>query len=141
MKELACEEVLMVKMAEADGEGASSPEANLHIESCQSCRKELAAMRGLNEVFREHSLIVADVNVWPQVRESIARRSSGLSWLAIAVLIAVMAGVKIVSMSMTSDLAFLFGLLPLACAAALFLLLNENPFKVNTKLILESDHG
>ena len=138
---MKCEEALMMKMAELDGEGVASTDAVKHIESCDNCRHEIAAMQGLDAIFRQHTAATSDVNVWPIVETRIAGTKTRVGWQALTVLVVAMAVIKIIEMSLDKDPGWLFGLVPLAVAVVLFILLRENPFKVNTELILESNHG
>lgn len=138
-----CEEVLLAKMAEIDGEsnGVSFEDAEAHIADCDNCRREIAELGKLNDIFERHQRVERHVNVWPVVQGRIAARPGTASWRVFGVLAIFLAASKVIGMFFENDGAWLFGLVPLALAAMLFALLRENPFKVNTELMLESHHG
>ena len=130
-----CEKALMLKMAELDGEQAPSVEVDTHVHECETCRRELAAMQGVDALLREHVAVETDVTVWPQVRERIAAKQSG--WRFLGPLVVALILFKVIAMSVASEPGLLLGIVPLLIAFFLFLLLRENPFRVNTELILE----
>ena len=132
-----CEEALLMKMAEFDGEQLRSLEADAHIAGCESCRHEVTAMESLDKLFEAHTAVRPDTTVWPEVREQITGQTSRVGWAIFAVPALALVAFKIVAMSLENEPGLLFGLVPLAIAAVLFALLRENPFRVNTDLILE----
>ena len=135
-----CDEALMMKMAELDGEQEGSKEVDAHIDGCDKCRLELDAMRNLDELFQKHERVESNARVWPAVSERISKTESWVGWQIFAVAALALVVFKIVTMSLANEPGFLFGLVPLAIAAVLFALLRENPFKVNTELILEKEY-
>ena len=137
MNILTCEETLMAKMAELDGEAAASAEAELHLENCDACRQELAAMQDLNVLFRSHDRAGNDVRIWHRIEDRLSVRSRNVGWEPFAVIAAALVAFKFIEMSLRNDPGFLFGLVPLVLAAMLFIVLRENPFKVNADLAME----
>lgn len=140
MKESVCEEFLLAKMAELDGE-ATDVSTDEHIAQCENCRLEAARMRTLNEMFDRQTRLEHDIAMWQAVKARISSPPERAGWRTFAVLATCLAAFKVVSLSLQNDPGWLLGLLPLVFAAALFILLRENPFKVNTELILESNNG
>lgn len=134
---MKCEEALMMKRAELDGEQTRSVETDAHIEECENCRREMAAMQRLDDLFDAHTPVQSDATVWPQVHEQISKQRSNVGWMIFAVPVLALVAFKIIAMSLQNEPGLLFGLVPLAIAAVLFALLRENPFRVNTELILE----
>ena|SRR5687767_3160790 len=134
MKAVACEEILIAKMAELDGEALPSEEVERHFRACEACRLELSAMRGVDELFRSNRRAEANLNVWSPIERRISRKIGWSPFVLIAVILVVC---KIVEMSLKNDPGLLFGLVPIAVAAALFVLLRENPFRVNPELAME----
>jgi len=143
MKEIGCEEVLIAKMAELDGEStAISPDdVQAHFAVCEKCQLEFAGLRRVDQSFELHARREGDADLWPAVQERIATRTQAVGWQTFTVFALALAAFKIVAMSMENDPGWLIGLVPLVLATLLFVLLRENPFKVNTELILESHHG
>ena len=143
MKEIGCEEVLMAKMAELDGESTaiSTDDVDLHFAVCENCQLEFAAIRRVDQSFELHVRSEHVADLWPAIEERIATRTRAVGWKTFAVFAVALAALKIIERSFESDPGWLFGLVPLVLAALLFVLLRENPFKVNTELTLESHHG
>jgi len=140
---MKCEEFLLAKMAVLDGERheISIEAVDAHLITCDSCRGELARMQSLDEVFDRHVRVERESNVWPAVHQKIAKQSREFGWRTFAVFAFALAALKIVAMSTQNDPGWLIGLVPLVLAGILFAVLRENPFKVNTDLILESNNG
>ena len=135
MNELTCEEVLIARMAELDGELPPNPETERHLMGCDKCRGEVAAMQELDELFRSHERADVAISLWPQIEKRISPSTFG--WQPFAVIAAALVVFKFVEMSVRTDPGFLFGLVPIVLAAALFMVLKENPFKVNANLAME----
>jgi anti-sigma factor RsiW len=140
---MKCEELLLAKMAELDGEWSefSIEAVDAHLLDCASCRSELEMLLAVNETFDRHMRVEHDANVWPAVQRSLVTQRGEVRWRTFAVFALALAAFKIVAMSMENDPGWLIGLVPLVLAATLFAVLKENPFKVNTELLLESNHG
>lgn len=132
-----CEEALMMKMAELDGEQARSIETDAHIEGCEDCSREIAAMRSLDVLFEAHEPMQSDVSVWPHVSDRISKQTPSVGWGIFAIPVLALVAFKVFGMTLPTEPGLLFGLVPVAIAAGLFILLRENPFKVNSELILE----
>jgi len=143
MKEIGCEEVLIAKMAELDGESVtmSPDDVDAHLAVCENCQLEFAGLRRVDQTLELHVRREGDADVWPAVQERIATRTQAFDWQTFAVFAVALAAFKIVAMSMENDPGWLIGLVPVVLAAILFAVLKENPFKVNTELLLESNHG
>jgi hypothetical protein len=137
MKELKCEEVLTAKMAELDGEIMASDDAELHLANCDACRREVAAMQDMNVLFRSHDRALHDVRIWPRIEDRISTQPATFGWKPFAAIAAALVAFKLIEMSVRDDPGFLFGLVPLVFAAMLFIVLRENPFKVNADLAME----
>lgn len=138
-----CDEVLLTKMAEADGESVhpAIEAANKHVDSCENCRREIAQMREMNEIFDHHRRFETDARLWPVVQGRIGEPAGNGGWITFAALALALVAFKTAGMLFDNAGAWLLGLVPLVLAGLLFLLLRENPFKVNTEIILESHHG
>ena len=139
MKEIACEEVLMAKMAEADGETAElSPEdLELHLTACESCRTEVARMQELHSILQRSSRADASVDLWPAVNERLAQPGMRISWMPFIVAVVLLLGYKLLEMVPEEDPGMLIKVAPLVIFGALMLFLKENPFKINSELVLE----
>lgn len=134
---MTCEEILTLKMAELDGEQIPSPEVERHLMTCEDCRREVAAMQDLDTLFRSQQRADVDISVWPQIHDRISTPARVVGWRPFAIVGVALVVYKIVELSLRNDPGLLIALVPIAFAAVLFILLRENPFKVNTELIME----
>jgi predicted anti-sigma-YlaC factor YlaD len=140
MNELNCEDVLIAKMADADGEvtNLSRTQIELHIADCESCRHELEQMQAAAELLRRQSRSVIDADLWPAIEQRIGITSPTHSgWKIFALLSALLVAYKLLEMLPEQDPGFAFKLAPLLIVVVLFVFIKENPFRINTELILE----
>jgi anti-sigma factor RsiW len=146
MNRSACEEVQMAAMAIADGErpDLTTEEISTHMETCQSCREEIAALAAVNDLFASHMRRTTAGDVWPQVAERIAtpqpvRSASTAEWKALGIGVALLGLWKIIELAPDDAPALLLRLVPVAIAVALLFRLKDNPFTINSKLRLEGE--
>ena len=140
MKEPSCEDVLMAQMAAADGEESGFLEKQLaaHVAACANCQHELKQLQGLNQVLSGQTLAEPRVNLWPEIEKRIAKPTgSYLGWQPFALIALLLVIYKLLEMLPANDPGMVFKLVPLVIAASLFVLIKENPFKINTELMLE----
>ena len=138
MKELSCEDVLMAQMAVADGEepGFSKEELFAHIEVCASCRHELKQSQALDNMLAGQTLRESRVDLWPAIENRIAGRSA-IGWRPFALIGLLLVIYKLLEMLPARDPGMAFKLVPLVIVAVLFAFIRENPFRINTELVLE----
>ena len=136
MKELSCEDVLMAQMATADGEEPAFSKELLaaHIAVCAKCHHELTQAQALDQMLASHSLSEAHVDLWPAIEKQMAKR---LSWQPFALIGLLLIIYKLLEMLPASAPGFAFKLVPLVIFAFLFFLIRENPFRINTELVME----
>ena len=140
MKELNCEEVLMAQMAVADGEepGFSKEQLVAHIAACANCHHELKESQALDHVLAGHTLSEPRVDLWPAIENRIARPSrSAIGWKPFALIGLLLVIYKLLEMLPAEDPGMAFKLVPLVIVALLFVLIRENPFRINTELVME----
>jgi len=135
-----CETALMAKMAEADGEisRASGEEADLHISRCESCRKELEGLLGLSVRLNRRNRQEYESDLWPHIAKRIGpcdERRSGAWPFALTVVLLV--AYKVVEMVPERDPGVPLRIVPIAILIALFVLIKENPFRINADLAME----
>ena len=138
MKELSCEDVLMAQMAVADGEepGFSKDQLLAHIEVCANCLHELKQSQVLDHVLAGQMLRESRVDLWPAIENRIARRSA-IGWKPFALIGLLLVIYKLLEMLPARDPGMAFKLVPLVIVALLFVFIRENPFRINTELVLE----
>jgi len=132
MKELSCEDVLM---AAANGE-ENDGQLAAHIAGCTNCQYELKQLQALDHLFAGHTFSESSADLWPAIEKGIAKRSA-LSWRPFAVIGLLLIVHKLLEMLPAQDLGMMFKLVPLIIVALLFVFIKENPFRINTELVLE----
>ena len=140
MKELSCDDVLMAQMAAADGEAMelSQDQLAVHIAGCANCQHELNQMQVVDQVLTRHTLSEPRVNLWPAIENRIAKPTrSVVSWQPFALIGLLLVIYKLLEMLPARDLGMAFKLVPLVIPVLLFVLIKENPFRINTELVLE----
>ena len=140
MKELSCENVLMAQMAAADGEdpGFSMEHVAAHIAACANCRHELKQLQALDQLLAGHKLSQPDVDLWPVVQNRIAKPTGFvIGWQPFALIGSLLVVYKLLEMIPARDPGMAFKLVPLVIVGLLFVLIKENPFRINTELVLE----
>jgi anti-sigma factor RsiW len=140
MKELTCEDVLMAQMAAADGEepGFAKEQLSAHIADCANCQHELKQSQALDQFLTGHTLSERRVDLWLAVEKGIAKSSrSFLSWRPFALIGLLLVIYKLLEMLPARDPGIAFKLVPLVIVVLLFVFIKENPFRINTELVLE----
>ena len=140
MKEITCEDVLMSQMATADGEQPefSMPQLSTHIAACANCQHELKQSQALDQLLAGHTLSEARVDIWPAIENRIAKRTSAaFHWRLFALIGLLLVVYKLLEMLPARDLGMAFKLVPLVIVVLLFVFIRENPFRINTELVLE----
>lgn len=140
MKELSCEDVVMAQMAVADGEepGFLKEQLVAHLEVCVNCRHELNQSQALDQVLTGHTLSEPRVDLWPAIENKIGKHNrSAIGWKPFALIGLLLVIYKLLEMLPARDPGMAFKLVPLVIVALLFVLIRENPFKINTELVLE----
>lgn len=140
MKELSCEDVLMAQMAAADGEEPAFSKEQLaaHMTGCANCQNELKQLLTLDRVLASHALAESHVDLWPGIENRIAKPTSSLfGWRPFALIGLLLIIYKLLEMLPARDLGLAFKLVPLVIVTLLFVLIKENPFRINTELVME----
>lgn len=138
MKELTCEDVLMSQIAAADGEASefSTQQLSAHIAGCANCQHELKQLQALDQLLTGQTLSESRVDLWPRIEKRIAKRS-GLSYRPFALIGLLLVIYKLLEMLPARDPGMAFKLVPLVIVVLLFVFIKENPFRINTELVLE----
>jgi len=139
MKKLSCEDVLKAQMAAADGEELAFRKELLaaHVAACANCQHELEQLQGLDQLLAGHTLSEPQVDLWPAIEKRITKRASALDWQPFAVIGSLLVINKLLEMLPAHDLGIALKLLPLVIVGLLFVLIKENPFRINTELVME----
>ncbi|HEY7911831.1 MAG TPA: hypothetical protein VIG62_07955 [Blastocatellia bacterium] len=140
MKLDECEETVLSKMAEMEGEPPliSEEQTARHLIGCEKCRMEIKRQQAAANLFRGQKRRADEVSLWSEIEKRISdkpivRRDFFLLLGAILVIY------KLLEMIPSQDLGFLFKFVPIILIAALFFFFKENPFKINTELKVEGE--
>ena len=138
MKELSCEDVLMAQMAVADGEepAFSNDELIAHIGACANYQHELEQSQVIDQLLAAQTLAEPRIDLWPTIEKRIVKRSA-IGWKPFALIGLLLVIYKLLEMLPAEDPGMAFKLVPLVIVILLFVLIRENPFRINTELVLE----
>lgn len=139
MSTLNCEDVLMLKMAEADGEQIEiSNETKIHFEQCGNCRREFEELSGIDRLFNKQTRREQHIDVWPLIRDSISsNHHNQITWRPFGFVAITLVGSKLFDMLPENDPGLVIKFVPLVIAILFFVLIRENPFRLNSDLTLE----
>jgi hypothetical protein len=139
MRDLTCERVLIAMMAAADGESAelSLEEMKAHLSACEGCHDEAVRMQQLSDIFRQATRRERTIDLWPAIDGRLGQQSPRIGWQIYAVVGVLLLGYKLFEMLPEADPGWAIRLAPLIIFGALLLVLRENPFRINTELVLE----
>ena len=140
MKELSCEDVLMAQMTVADGQQPAFSKEQLaaHMTNCVNCQNELQQLLALDRVLTSHTFAETHIDLWPAIENRIAQSSNSvLGWQPFALIGLLLIIYKLLEMVPERDPGIALKLVPLIIVTLLFVLIKENPFRINTELVLE----
>ena len=140
MNELNCDEVLMAWMAESDGEKPTlaGQQINSHIKSCGKCRQEIEQMLRVDSLLKSQGRYQYDANLWPAVEKRLGSRiGPRIGWAPFGLFGAIFVAYKLFEMLPERAPGLAFKLVPLILIVGLFLVIKENPFRINAELTLE----
>lgn len=138
MNEINCENALMAKMAEIDGEETNffSERMNLHLATCENCRREIEEMQFADNLLKRQTRRETNADLWSAIETRIGvQNDSRIGWKPFVLLGVILVAYKLLEMLPEDDFGLAFKLVPLAFIVALFVFLKENPFKINAELV------
>ena len=142
MNKMNCEDILIQKSALLDGESAdlSAEEINAHLETCENCRQEIERMENAIFLLERQERLGIDADLWTAIEKRIGVQSASsfnVKWQPFVFVGVLMVVYKLLEMLPERDLGWALKLVPLVLIVLLFGFLKENPFRINTELILE----
>lgn len=139
MNEINCENALMAKMAEIDGEeiSISAELINLHLKNCANCRKEIEQLQVADVTLKKMERREQTTDLWTAIEARIEAKSiSPINWKPFALCGVILVAYKLLEMLPAEGFGLAFKLVPFIFIVALFTFLKENPFKINEELAL-----
>jgi len=106
-----------------------------HVAGCANCHRELEQLQALDQVLAGHTLREQHVDLWPAIENRITKRT--VDWKPFALIGLLLVIIKLLEMLPAHDLGMTIKLVPLVIVALLFVLIKENPFRINTELVME----
>ncbi len=140
MKELSCDDILMAQMAIADGEEPlfAKEQLAVHITECADCQRGLEQLQSLDQMLMSQTLSEPRVELWPAIENRIGKRPRpALGWQPFALIALLLFIYKLLEWLPAHEPGMVFKLVPLVIVTLLFVLIKENPFRINTELVLE----
>ena len=140
MNEVNCDDVLMAWMAESDGEKPTlaGQQISAHIKSCGNCRQEIEQMLRVDSLLKSQGRHQHDANLWPAVEKRLSSRIvPQLSWAPFGLFGAICVAYKLFEMLPERAPGLAFKLVPLILLVGLFVVIKENPFRINAELTTE----
>lgn len=140
MNEVNCDEVLMAWMAESDGEQPTLAveQISAHIKSCGKCRQEVEQNMRVDSLLKRQARHPHDANLWPAVEKRLGSRIvPRIGWVPFGVFGAIFIAYKLFEMLPERAPGLAFKLVPLILIVGLFLVIKENPFRINAELTSE----
>ena len=135
-----CDKIQMSIMAQDCAEEAlmSSSEIEMHLATCNSCRQEVEQTRILDLQLQRQKRRQYDVELWPAIQRQISSQSNtNARWQPFAAVALLLVTYKVIEMIAANPPVFLFNLVPLVLMFALFAVIKENPFRINSELSME----
>ena len=116
----------------------SKQQLSAHIAGCANCQHELKQLQALDQLLTGHSLSEPRVDLWPAIENRIPKRTSAaFRWRPFVLIGLLLVIYKLLEMLPARDLGMAFKLVPLVIVVLLFVFIKENPFRINTELVLE----
>lgn len=140
MNEVNCDEVLMAWMAESDGEKPTLAveQISAHIKSCGKCRQEVEQSMRVDSLLKRQARHQHEANLWPAVEKRLGSRIvPRIGWVPFGFFGAIFVAYKLFEMLPEQAPGIAFKLVPLILFVGLFVLIKENPFRINAELASE----
>lgn len=137
MNEANCEDVLVAWMAQCDGERPtlSGEQISSHLKRCGECQQEVEQVLHVDSLLQQQARRQQDANLWPAVEKHLdSRMVPQTGWAPFGLLGAIFVAYKMLEMLPERAPGIAFKLVPLIFIVGLFVLIRENPFRINAEL-------
>ena len=140
MTKINCENVLLAMLAELDGEETefSAEQRMQHFAECADCQREFEQIQKTDDLLKKQTRREQDADLWSAIERRIEPKlAPRVGWQIFLVTGAFLVACKLLEMLPAEEFGWWLKIVPLIFVIALFGFLKENPFKINTELILE----
>lgn len=139
---MKCENTMSVTAALIDGEESSlsAEKAAKHLTECENCRREIEQMQNTADLFNGLERREQFADLWLEIEKRMdaqALSQPPAKWQPFLMLVAGLIAYKLLEMLPEREFGLWLKLVPLIFVVALFAFLKENPFRINTELVLE----
>jgi len=142
MKDMNCEDILIQKSALIDGEKADFSDEQIaeHSADCENCRRQIEELENTIFLLKRQKRREQSADLWSAIEKQINDESESIltvKWQPFALVGVFLVIYKLLEMIPERDLGWFLRVVPFILIAALFGFIKENPFKINSELILE----
>ena len=142
MKNMNCEDILIQKSALIDGEKAELSDEQIaeHLADCETCRQQIQQLETTIVLLKRQKRREQDADLWSAIEKQISAESAAVSplkWQPFVLVGVLLVIYKLLEMLPERDPGWALRIVPFILVAVLFGFLKENPFKINSELILE----
>jgi hypothetical protein len=110
------------------------------LATCANCWQEIEQMQAADHLLNRQTRREQTAELWAAIETRIgAQEVAQKDWKPLAWLGALLVTYKVIELLPAQNFGLAFNLVPLVLIAATFVLLKENPFKVNDELALERE--
>ena len=140
MNQVSCDSIRLAAMAVADGENPPipAPDIELHLSTCDHCRSDVAQLNTLLKLLDGQRRRERTENVWDGIaadlRPKTAPQTTTDHWPWLMLLGLLVASYRVAVSTSNWEPSWWLKLAPILLVIAVFVLLRENPFKVNPEL-------
>jgi predicted anti-sigma-YlaC factor YlaD len=140
MNEKHCEEILIQKWALLDGEEPtlSAEQIAAHLVGCENCRAAIGQTENVILLLEQQTRREQTADLWAALERRIETERTPRTIRQALILLGVFLVVyKLLEMVPEHDFGLILRIVPFILGAAVFAFLRENPFRINTELIME----
>jgi len=145
MSKIDCATIRQAAMALADGEAAplSAEQVEAHLAGCPACGRAVEELRSLTRLLDTQSRQRQPVDLWPRIQGPIAGRAVDCrplkpAGMLVALVLALLC-VRGIVLSAAEPSAWVARLVALAFLGGWFFLLRENPFAIQSRLVVAKE--
>ena len=134
-----CEDIQMAIMAHDDDQQGpiSRAEIETHMATCDACKQQVEELRQLDGMLMRQQRRQYDVELWPAIQRQLSPQTTNAGWQPFAVIALLLTTYKVFEMAAANPPVLLFNLVPLVLMFVLFAVIKENPFRINSELVME----
>jgi len=107
------------------------------LSTCEECRYEVGRTQKVDSILQQAARVESTRDLWPTISRRLDHQASTVSWQPYVVVGVLLLVYKLFELLPTQRPGWAITLVPLIIFGALFVFLRENPFKINSELVME----